>query len=142
MSVRVTLIVASLVLLGFAPAPLPRNQRQREGPIDLTGTWAFTRIYLNGVLEQKDISHFRIEMTKDRIIFDTESHSEWTLRLDPTASPPAFSWGHGDHVIYAGSYQMRNGELTMIYHVTSRMESRATNFDKAPYKYVFRRVSR
>src|SRR5262245_32503046 len=142
MTVRFLLVVVSVSMLGFAPAPLPKNQRQREGPVDLTGTWAFTRIEYNGVLEQTDISHFRVKMTPDRIVFDTWSHSEWTMTLDPSASPPSFTWGQGKQIILAGSYQYRNGELTMIFANASRLQDRATNFDKAPHKYVFRRVSR
>jgi len=140
MSTRVGLIVLSLVLLGFAPAPFPKNERRlRDDPADLTGTWAFTALEINGV-PQNNFHNFRIEMTRDRITFHTERRSDWTLVLNPGASPPSFTWGTGSNVNYAGSYRLLNGELTMIYGITNRLEDRATDFNKAPYKYVFRRI--
>jgi hypothetical protein len=32
------LLIASFATLGFAPAPFPRTERQRNNPADLTGT--------------------------------------------------------------------------------------------------------
>jgi uncharacterized protein (TIGR03067 family) len=140
MSTRVGLIVLSLVLLGFTPAPFPKTEKRlRDNPADLTGNWAFTALEINGV-PQNNFRNFRIEMTKDRITFHTERRSEWTLVLNPVASPPSFTWGQGAQVHYAGSYRLVNGVLTMIYGITNRLQDRATDFNKAPYKYVFRRI--
>jgi uncharacterized protein (TIGR03067 family) len=140
MSTRVGLIVLSLFVLGFAPAPFPKHEKPlRDNPADLTGTWAFTALEINGV-SQNNFRNFRIEMTRDRITFHTERRSDWTLVLNPSASPPSFTWGQGNQIHYAGSYRLLNGELTMIYGITNRLEDRATDFNKAPYKYVFRRI--
>src|SRR5262249_4657146 len=45
--VRLVLIVVSVALLGFAPAPLPRRDRHREDTTDVTGTWEFV-LWENG----------------------------------------------------------------------------------------------
>src|SRR5262245_2491385 len=106
MSVRVGLVVLSLALFGFAPAPWPKTeQRRRDNPADLTGTWAFTLYECNGTVLERDNPHNHwVEMTRDRITFHTDRRSEWTLTLNPNASPPSFTWGKGDQINYAGSY--------------------------------------
>lgn len=142
MSVRVLVVAAACAALAFAPAPFPRPSRQRADSDDLTGVWQFTALEINGGPSGIDFSRFRIEITKDKIVFETERRSEWTLKLYPAASPAAFTWGQGEQITYAGCYRLVNGELTMAYAVTSSVASRATTFDRPPYKYVFRRIGR
>lgn len=138
MSVRILLVGVSMALLAFAPAPFPRAERRRESN-DIMGMWLSTYVEYNGVV-QANHKPFRIEMAKDLITFHTDSPSKWTLTTNPTASPASFTWGKDGQLNYVGSYKLQNGELTMIFAISGRMEDRPTNFDKPPYKYIFKRV--
>src|SRR5688572_16857857 len=95
MRVRILLMtVAALILAGFAPAPFPRPDRQRADPADLTGTWVFTASEMNGQPQPLEAHReYKVEISKNRIVFTTNgSRSDLELKLDPTASPPSFTW--------------------------------------------------
>jgi len=142
--VRILLLAVSLGLLGFAPAPLPRKDRARTDPNDVTGQWVFETCETNGIDEPQAAKEYRIEITREKLVFHHQrGKTEYDLRLYPDVSPRAFTWSRGGSTFYVGSYRLTGGRLTMIFTGGSRLEDRPTNFDgKPPWRYVYRRVGR
>ena len=144
---RVLLAAAVVAVLGLAPAPLPRNDRHRQDPTDVAGTWEFVLWETNGSRSREQERTHRVQMTREKFVFvgeDGGSRGEFVMRLEPTASPPAFTWTRGlDKVTLVGSYRLRKGEMTMILALGDRMQDRPTDFSAAPtFKFVLRRVKR
>lgn len=144
--VRLLLLVASLALLGFAPAPLPRRERQRDDLADLTGVWVFVRCETNGRVDPPETHRdYRVEITRTEIAFLLRQAPRQPIQmtLDPGASPPSFSWSIEGRVRFVGSYRLERGELTMIFEHSSDLGSRPRDFTARPsYRYVMRRISR
>src|SRR5437763_302269 len=146
MRVRVVLIVVSCVGLGFAPAPFPKAERQRADPLDVSGTWAHVRSEMNGQHAEGDVLNYRLEITRESFVFvyvKTNVRTPYVMRLDPTASPPAFTWSQGNNVMYVGSYRLQKDQLTMIFNGGNDVTKRPTDFSgNATWRYVMRRVRR
>jgi uncharacterized protein (TIGR03067 family) len=146
MGARVLLVVVAAAMLGFAPAPLPRKDRQREDSNDVEGVWEFVRCETNGVVDPPETcTGYRIEISRKDIAFIPRGGQRTPLEmtLDPSASPPSFTWGLRGTVSYVGSYRLHRGELTMMFTLDSRLDVRPKDFGgKPPYRYVMRRVSR
>jgi uncharacterized protein (TIGR03067 family) len=141
------LIVAAVVLLGFAPAPLPRQQRQREAEPDVTGTWEVVLWEDSGRRPRGIEQLFQVEMTRESFVLVMKRSrgelANYDQRLEPSRSPRAFTWSVDGCTLYVGSYRLHNGELTMILDGGDRLEARPTDFDGKPYrKFVLRRVGR
>jgi hypothetical protein len=62
---RILLILVTAALLGFAPAPLPRRQRQRDGLTDLTGTWEIVLWERGGARRQEFETDYRVRLTRE-----------------------------------------------------------------------------
>jgi uncharacterized protein (TIGR03067 family) len=144
---RVLLVDAAAAVLGLAPAPLPRNDRHREDPSDVTGTWEFVLWETNGDRSREQERTHRVEMTREKFVFlgkDGGNRGEFVMRLDTAASPPAFTWSREvDQVKLVGSYRLHKGEMTMILTLGDRMPDRPIDFSgAATFKFVLRRVKR
>jgi len=142
---RLPLLLVVLAGVGFAPAPLPRKDRQRDDQADLTGQWVFVRCDTNGRADPPETyDRYRIEITRTTIAFNVGGPpAPIAMSLEPAASPPMFTWTIDRRVQFVGSYRLRRNELTMIFKMTSNVEARPKEFDGAPeYRYVMRRVSR
>lgn len=144
---RLLLIVASVFVAGFAPAPFPRPERQRpQDATDVAGTWEFVECQSNGTPYERTRTDFKSEITKDRFVFvkkDGKVRTPYEMRLDATASPPSFTWGSGNSVSYVGSYRLEKDRLTMAFNSGSDLAQRPTDPDgKAEWRYVLRRIGR
>jgi hypothetical protein len=68
------------------------------------------------------------------------------MRLEPTASPPAFVWHSGGDVVnFVGSYRLRGDQMTFLLQHGNRKDARLTDFDSAPatgYRFIMRRIKR
>jgi uncharacterized protein (TIGR03067 family) len=140
-------IAAGVALLGFAPAPLPRQQRQREDQADVTGTWRFVLWEENGQRDQKAEAAFQVRMTTEEFAFVAarggKDGGKFVMCLEPQAAPPAFTWSRSDFVRFVGSYRIQGGEITMIFNRGYRLGQRPTDFaGKAENRFVLRRVAR
>src|SRR5262245_58218870 len=146
MRARVLLIAVTAALVGFAPAPLPRQQRQRADPGNVEGTWAFVQWDRNGVPDQGSDQRYQVRMTADSFHLlrkEGETLESFAMRLEPQLSPPGFSWSMSGRVILVGSYRLRGDELTMILTRGDRMEARPTDFTgPCLHRFVLRRVKR
>jgi uncharacterized protein (TIGR03067 family) len=142
----VLLLIVSVALLGFAPAPLPRQQRQRDDLTDVNGTWEFLVYEMSGRAYDQLKTESDIEMTRDSFTFvsrNASGRTKYLMRLDPRASPPSFTWSKGGGVMFVGSYRLERDRMTMIFRYANRVELRPTDFSGAPeYHYVLRRVKR
>jgi uncharacterized protein (TIGR03067 family) len=143
---RVLLIVVSCALLGFAPAPFPKPERQRQEPDDVSGLWHYVRSETNGRHDEQDVVNYRMEITRESFVFvqnKTNVRTAYVMRLDPAASPPSFTWSRSNQVMYVGSYRLQKDQLTMIFINGNNVEQRPTDFGSAPmWRYVLRRVGR
>jgi uncharacterized protein (TIGR03067 family) len=145
MRASAVLLVVSAVLVGFAPAPLPRRERQREDPTDVDGKWALVLFERRGVRRVGAEKEFRAEVTRERfaLIDQRGSVDEFVMSLNPADSPPSFIWCIGRQVAYVGSYRLRKDHLTMIFIQGESLRDRPTDFEgKAEFRFVLRRVRR
>jgi uncharacterized protein (TIGR03067 family) len=144
---RILLILVTAALLGFAPAPLPRQDRHRIDLTDVEGTWEFDLWENDGVREQQLEETLRAALTKKQFRLSSKANGEraedFVMRLHPEAAPPAFTWSMGGQVRFVGSYRLHKDRLTMIFGRGDRVEGRPVDFaGKVPYRFVLRRVKR
>jgi len=145
MQTRLLLVVASLTLVSFAPAPLPRRERARDQVADVSGTWAFAVCEHRGNDQGGIRADYVIELTREQAVFVQKDgrRTLYPMHLDPTASPPTFSWKTGDRIGYVGSYHLLHDQLTLIFTPGSQLADRPTDFTGKPtWKYVLRRIRR
>jgi uncharacterized protein (TIGR03067 family) len=139
--------LALLAAVGFAPAPLPRQQRQREDPTDVNGTWEFVLWESGGARSQGSEMMYNIEMTKEKYDFVGKNGggiSHYEMRLEPSWSPMAFSWSMNGRVMYVGSYRLKKGEMTMVFTYGNNLSQRPTDFDSrsVQFRFIMRRIKR
>lgn len=144
---RALIALAVLAAVGFAPAPLPKRERLRQDLTDVHGTWELTLWEYNGVRSPASEQMYLIEMTKEKYDFVPKNgggRSTWTMRLDPRASPPAFTWSMGGHTSFVGSYLLHRDQMTMIFSSGRELAQRPTDFGakQAQYRFVMRRLRR
>jgi uncharacterized protein (TIGR03067 family) len=147
MRVRILLLlVVSVALLGFAPAPLPRKERQRQDLTDVSGTWVIVVWEDRAMERQGSREMYRLELTKRTaaIILNGDRYREdYVMRLDPAASPPAFTWSRGQAVTFVGSYRLEKDQMTVIFNRADRLEQRPTDFaGMADFRFTMRRTRR
>jgi uncharacterized protein (TIGR03067 family) len=147
MAMRILLIAMGVALIGFAPAPFPKTERQREDLTDVTGTWEFVRWEYNGSrVENNEVAYF-IEMTREKCCVvakdNSDKREDFVMRLAPGASPPAFTWSVNNKVMFVGSYRLQKDQMTMILTSGSNLEKRPTDFAGMPqYRFIIKRVKR
>lgn len=139
----VVLVVCSLV--GFAPAPLPRRDRERIDPTDVNGTWVFELWEHNGSASASG-KQYTIEMTKEKYDFVSVGgggRTHYEMTLDPTRRPYAFEWRMSGRVSYLGSYRLEGDKMTMIFVTGSDPAKRPTDFNGTPeFRFIMRRTKR
>jgi uncharacterized protein (TIGR03067 family) len=147
MRLRALLIVVVFATLGFAPAPFPKTERQRIDPTDITGTWEFVRWEISGHRYERNEEAFFASVTKENFAIvvrkDGSPSSSFPMRLDPAASPPAFTWSRDGHVAFVGSYRLQKNEMTMILAGGDNLANRPTDFEGKPtLRFILKRVKR
>jgi uncharacterized protein (TIGR03067 family) len=147
MWVRLLLLVLSVTLLSFAPAPFQKTERRRIDPNDVTGVWELTVSEMRGVSEGPNEINYLCEITKEQFAFVHKSNRRRTavyaLRLYPDVAPPAFTWSSNNAVAFVGSYRVRGDELTLVFDSGSNVEQRQKDFEGRPtWRYVLRRLHR
>src|SRR4051812_47388419 len=88
-------VSVALMAVGFAPAPFPKRERQRQDPTDVCGTWEFVIWEHNGERERQFEQTILAEVTRERFALRTREggwRESFVMRLDATASPPSFTW--------------------------------------------------
>jgi len=138
-----------LAAVGFAPAPFPKPERQRgENPLDVEGTWQLVLWETNGTRSQSSEEMYLIEMTREKYDFVGKNNNfgrtHYTMQLDPSRSPWAFTWSMNNNVMYVGSYKLVKDEMTIIFVGGNRMEARPTDFSapQVQYRFVMKRLRR
>jgi uncharacterized protein (TIGR03067 family) len=146
MAVRVVLIVVSVLVLGFAPAPLPRREKPREDLTDVAGTWQIVRWESYGARDRDVERIYQVRLTRESFSLVApreERQPDFVMRLNPAVWPPAFTLTRGKLVRFSGSYRLHKDELTMIFDGGDREIERPTDFEgRTEYRCVLRRVRR
>jgi len=142
-----TLLVIAASALGFAPAPFPKPDRQREDPLDVNGTWEFVLWETSGTRSQSSEAMYLIEMKRDKYDFVGKNgggRTHYQMTLDPGASPRAFTWSMSNQVTYVGSYRLQKDEMTMIFASGNNLASRPTDFSakQVQYRFIMKRIRR
>src|SRR6476659_9749277 len=101
---RALLLTVTFALLGFAPAPFPRTQRQRGDPNDVSGTWEVVTCEHRGAANESIQKNYVIEMTRGKAVFVEKKGTRtiYPMHLDTRDSPPSFTWKTGTKVGYVG----------------------------------------
>ena len=74
---------------------------------------------------------------------DGKGRTQYSMQLDPTASPPSFAWSMSKNVSWVGSYRLEKDKMTMIFNSGNSVAQRPTDFEaKVQWRYVLRRQSR
>jgi uncharacterized protein (TIGR03067 family) len=134
--------------LGFAPAPFQKTERRRkaEDLTDVAGSWQILSWEFNGKKQPGTERLLEIRMTRERFAFfekKTGHQDVYVMKLDPAASPPAFSLSVGKRIEMVGSYRLRRDELIMIFDEDESLQRRPTDFSgKVAYRVELKRIRR
>jgi uncharacterized protein (TIGR03067 family) len=141
MKVRLAFSLLALGLTAFAPAPLPRREREkRPDEINLTtfqGNWRVTkqlnlRADGNHLLMESSITHVRI--LKDRWTFMSKVSEGATLSisLDPSKKPTWLNFyraGRKDHLRGVGLVRRHGRGVEVLYCWCDDGQDRPLDFD-------------
>lgn len=125
---RRCLLLLAVFTVAFAPAPLPRAERRPKPQGLLVGTWK---------------GNYLLTITETRLNY-SEGY-EYELRLDPSATPPAYDLrGVGRNNtgwVFSGIYRLEGDTLTLSYNNGT---SRPTTFSGQGSGIVekYQRISR
>jgi uncharacterized protein (TIGR03067 family) len=89
MSPRSTLLIVAVLVMGFAPAPLPRRERPYTAKGDLEkmqGAWVIAQRYLGEELRPWERAEVEFVGTRCHFRFSDVSN-EWDIQLDTQATP-------------------------------------------------------
>jgi hypothetical protein len=91
MSARLLLLAALILVVGFAPAPFPKRQREtKKALIDqMQGWWAHTHEVESG--RQGPLWGLRIHIEGKTLQYYVGQNKAdgWTITVDPTTNPPS-----------------------------------------------------
>ena len=139
------LLIAAVLPLAFAPAPLPRTSPRKEVS-DLSkmqGTWDVVERHLGGSSVLREPSQVRIRGTRFQFVVRGEVRSDWTIELAPAEQPRRMdrrAFGGGGATML-GIYRFDGDRLTLCY---SQHGTRPTRFDSQGgyFLMVLRRADR
>lgn len=119
------------LLVGLAPAPLPKPERFKVDPLAINGYYEF-EVWENNGSPSKPSYDIEIEQGKYHFVHKNQGggavlKTTYTLRLDPTLRPHAFEWSMNNQVRYVGSYRMEGERLTMIFRSGQNLNDRPTS---------------
>jgi uncharacterized protein (TIGR03067 family) len=123
-----TLCLAAVLCLAFAPAPFPKSARTASNEDDLTklqGRWM--RVLSNG-----DRDHVQVTITGNRMQFPGEAGRDaWILKLDPTRKPRRIDFVHvGDkNSFFLGVYRLEGDTFTYSVRSRASEDNRPLNLD-------------
>ncbi len=137
-------LLLTLGLVGFAPAPVPKPNKVLDLPA-LAGSWQLSR-YLRGDKDSLLGRNMRISIQNNTCTFFVtdpgqaeRKGSTYVMKVDPTAKPPMFSWFSQDGKTrqFVGTYKADRNKLIIVFVVANLDDSRPTDFDKlGPLDYL------
>lgn len=127
-------------VVGFAPAPLPRRERNKDDSTALFGTWEFEAWEMNG--GKHGFSQY-LELTPEKVHFvSIQGGSRVTYKfvIRPDFSPRGFQWIPDGGGGWIGSYRIEGDRLTMIFKSGSSWTDRPTDFNAThEYRFILRK---
>lgn len=154
MPARLLLLLITLTLVGFAPAPLPRRGKAVAHPLDLRslhGRWKVVSLWRYG--QNAQIS-YRIDVWREIRIeqgqwkFCSEENGALTpktiykLAIDTTQTPAAIDFLRltDSKPWMMGIVQMKDGKLEVLYKPSAT--ERPTNFENPPADFYLFTLTR
>jgi uncharacterized protein (TIGR03067 family) len=148
MRVRIVLFFPVVLLLGFAPAPFPRSDRDRSPRTDLSrmqGTWeVIERRHENQLLEDEQLRVI-IEGKRWSFRFRGRLGSRWDIEVNPDTAPRSLNLYEVERRRYLlrGVYQF-DGDTLTICHGSDGVAARPARFegDDRNWLLIMRRARR
>jgi uncharacterized protein (TIGR03067 family) len=139
--------VLAAAVVGFAPAPFPKTERQCvENQSDLGGTWRIVLWEMNGTRESEIAKESQVEVARGQFALvglNSTHREEYDLQIDPTSSPPFFTFSRHGTILNVGSYRLQKDRLRMILNRGDQKEKRPTDFAGPCYlRFEMRRIRR
>ncbi len=146
---RTLLLIVMSAGLGFAPAPFLKPKPTYAGLPDVGGVWRFDRyehrkMRLRSLEESHgaELAGGRFSLVEAR---GGGASSVWEMRLNPTTSPPSFTWTMGGRLTHVGSYRLDGDKMTMVFVTVDGVGARPSDLATSPpdgWRFVLRRVKR
>lgn len=158
MSRAVSLLVAAVLSLAFAPAPpyRPKPDPGKEDLKKMQGTWAVARRSVAGSVSRTDGQDMTVVIEGDRIRFlvKGEVRTEWAITLDPTKSPKVLDrtlvpgkgtvkTANGTPIVHRGIYLLDGDTLRLSHSLTQGSQARPSDFEgsgRNENMYVLKRL--
>jgi uncharacterized protein (TIGR03067 family) len=146
----VAVFAVALCLTAFAPAPLPRRERDRPGASQFFGEWRITGSYsIRGgrhvLLGRSRVTHVRISEGQWTFLPDDYAGARLGLAIDHGKEPAQLTfYAAGDpkrKVHGVGLIRRQGGELQVLY-TWGGEDKRPRTFEPAPDGYYFRTLER
>jgi uncharacterized protein (TIGR03067 family) len=149
-------VAAALLMLGFAPAPLPKKPRTppRDDLEMMQGVWRMTSYTMGGGRMDTDFK-VRIRGKRWTFVHSKEGMTEtdsttWQLALNRDVQPRAFEWMLGEGKTrsgWVGSYLLEDGgrKLTVVFAsgTLDNVQTRPTDFrSTSGNRMTFERLGR
>ena len=140
MSTRLSLLAALVLVVGFAPAPLPRARRGPE-PDDLQkmqGTWVVVKYELNKadiLARYSQEIRFTFRGKRMTCSLNDDVRSTWDVELSPGSSPRAITETEASKsLVMRGIYRFEGDRLVICHD--SGQGARPTEFDSEGSRYL------
>lgn len=134
MRFRCCLVFVSLVLVGFAPAPLPRRERRdtdsRPDLQRLQGTWDVLERQRGGVRQPPEKAEVRVTGTRWTFAYASGAGSTWEIHLDPTKTPRRITLALNHTHSLLGIYRLDGDTLIVCYCQPNDHTDRPRRFDE------------
>jgi uncharacterized protein (TIGR03067 family) len=146
MQFRCLLLLLSVAVVGFTPAPFPRPGKKKvDDQQAIRGTWKVRLYESNGAPLP---TNYQVKIEKGRWSFFNETpngttpSSSYEFHIDPGVKPAAFDWRfiNNPRPSWHGSYRIDGRKLTIVF--TTAGAARPTDFmARNGYKMELEKIS-
>jgi len=129
---KVALLLAA-VALGFAPAPFPRPDRNKDDLKEMRGDWA--QVSLNVAGQGRTVGSYTLRIDGDRLTWLSEEKAfvAWAVTLDSRKKPKSINAtgveGSVKGAAFVGVYKLEGDTLTICYIRSPGQREETAGFD-------------